>query len=146
MRTDKVRERQSSRCLQKTILIADDDPAILAMVTKLLTDSHYYVLSSTNSAEVLQQSRSYKQDIHLLLSDFEMPEMSGIELATAISIDRPQMKILLMSGLDRGMLALKDKWHFVAKPFIPSQLRTLIGRIISPDPDHLISHCKCLTS
>jgi len=64
-----------------------------------------------------------------------MPEMSGVELATAITIDRPKIKVLLMSAFPAGMLVLNEGWHFPAKPFIHSQLRALISGLVFPDQD-----------
>jgi DNA-binding NtrC family response regulator len=62
-----------------------------------------------------------------------MPQMTGIELATAMTAERPELKVLLMSGFDGGMLVLNEGWHFLPKPFIPSQLRALISGLASPD-------------
>ncbi len=45
------------------------------------------------------------------------------------------MQVLLMSGLPEGMLILNEGWHFVAKPFIPSQLRALVVGLVSPDSE-----------
>jgi two-component system, cell cycle sensor histidine kinase and response regulator CckA len=118
---------------QKTILVVDDNATILRFVSKLLVDCNYNVLTAASGKEALQQSRDYECEIHLLLSDFEMPGMSGIGLATEISLERPQIKVLLMSGFTGGMLVLNEGWHFLAKPFIPSQLRALISGLISPD-------------
>ena len=39
-----------------------------------------------------------------------------------MSVDRPQLKVLMMSGFTAGMLVLNEGWHFLTKPFIPSQL------------------------
>jgi CheY-like chemotaxis protein len=70
---------------QKVILVVDDDPGILKFVSGLLTDSNYHVLIASGGAEALEQSKKYKGDIHLLLSDFQMPTMTGVDLATEIS-------------------------------------------------------------
>jgi DNA-binding NtrC family response regulator len=117
----------------KTILVVDDDAAILRFVSELLVQSKYHVLTASSGKEALEQSRDCKGDIHLLLSDFEMPEMTGIGLATAITGERPRIKVLLMSGFTGGMLVLNEGWHFLSKPFIPSQLRALIRGLISAD-------------
>jgi two-component system, cell cycle sensor histidine kinase and response regulator CckA len=119
--------------VQKTILVVDDDAIILRFVSELLVEYKYSVLTARSGKEALELSRSCKSEIHLLLSDFEMPVMTGIGLATAISVERPQIKVLLMSGFTGGMLVLNEGWHFLAKPFIPSQLRALIRGLISPD-------------
>jgi DNA-binding NtrC family response regulator len=112
----------------------DDDAGVLRCVPAILADINYHVLTARSSAEALRQSREYKRDIHLLLSDFQMPGMSGIELGTQLTRERRQLKVLLMSGFPRRMLALKDGWHFLAKPFVVSQLRALVtGLVSSPD-------------
>lgn len=118
---------------QRAILVVDDDPATLNFVSELLLDAGYHVLTASSGAAALQQSQHYEGEIHLLLSDFQMPAMSGIELATRMGVDRPQLKVLLMSGFTSGMLVLNEGWHFLAKPFIPSQLRALILGLIPPD-------------
>ena len=62
-----------------------------------------------------------------------MPGMSGIELGTQLTLERRQLKVLLMSGFPEGMLVLNEGWHFLAKPFIVSQLRALVAGLVSPD-------------
>jgi len=57
--------------------------------------------------------------------------MDGIELATQIAVQRPEIKVLLMSGLTDGMIALSEGWHFLAKPLIPSQLLATIAGLLS---------------
>jgi len=62
-----------------------------------------------------------------------MPGMTGIDLATQITVQRPQIKVLMMSGFPGGMLVLNEGWHFLPKPFIASQLRALVVGLISAD-------------
>jgi two-component system, cell cycle sensor histidine kinase and response regulator CckA len=119
--------------IKKTILVVDDDPNVLTLVSGLLVDSEYNILTASTSAGALQQSREFKGEINLLLSDFQMPGMSGVDLATAMTLDRPQLKVLLMSGFPTGMLVLNEGWHFLQKPFIASQLRALVVGLVSPD-------------
>lgn len=118
---------------QKTILVVDDDPIIMKLVSDILSKSSYNVLTAVNGQAALKKSKSHKGVIDLLLSDFQMPGLSGVELATQMIHARPKLKVLLMSGFPEGMLVLNEGWHFLAKPFVPSQLRTLISGLISPD-------------
>ena len=120
---------QSSR----TILIVDDDADVLGCVVNVLVELEYHILTAGNGAEALKRSRAYEDEIHLLLSDFQMPGMSGVELATAMTAERPKIKVLLMSGFTAGMLVLNEGWHFLAKPFVASQLRALVTGMVSPD-------------
>jgi DNA-binding response OmpR family regulator len=61
-----------------------------------------------------------------------MKGMNGTELATKIAIQRPDTKIVIMSGLPQEILGFNREWHFLAKPFMPSELRNLITNLISP--------------
>ena len=115
---------------QKTVLIVDDDAVTLSFVAGTLADK-YHVLTAT-SGEALEQSNGFKTEIHLLLSDFQMKGITGIDLANQLTAQRPNIKVLLMSGYSGGMLVLNEGWHFLPKPFIPSQLRTLVAGLISP--------------
>jgi CheY-like chemotaxis protein len=110
----------------------DDDATNLNVVAECLS-VNYDVLTATSAEQALQQSKDFKDEIHLLLSDLQMPGMTGIDLATQITVQRPQLKSLLMSGFSGGMLVLNEGWHFLPTPFIPSQLRTLVAGLISPD-------------
>jgi CheY-like chemotaxis protein len=121
--------------VQKTVLVVDDDPATLKFISELLANGSYNVLTAENGLDAIQQSKDFTSDIHLLLSDFQMAGLSGIDVATAITIQRPNIKVLLMSGFAAGMLVLNEGWHFLAKPFIPSQLRGLIMGLVSPDKE-----------
>jgi DNA-binding response OmpR family regulator len=70
----------------------------------------------------------------LLLSDVEMPGMTGIELAIQLNQERPDTKILLISGLATGMLVLNNGWSFLPKPFMPEMLRDRIRDFLSEQP------------
>jgi two-component system cell cycle sensor histidine kinase/response regulator CckA len=120
---------------QKTILVVDDDTMVLRTVSDFLTGTQYNIITATSGAEALQRSRDYNGKIHVLLSDLQMPEMSGVALATELSAERPQLKVLLMSGFLEGVLKLNEGWRFMAKPFIPSQLRELVAGLSSADSE-----------
>ena len=118
---------------QKTILVVDDDPATLELVSEMFLGGNYEILTASTGESAIQLARGYKGEIQLLLSDFQMPEMSGIELATKLTHERPQLKVLMMSAFTEGMLVLNEGWHFLPKPFIPSQLRALVLGLVFPD-------------
>lgn len=117
---------------KRTVLVVDDDAALLKSVSGYLSGD-YNVLSANSSKEALQKSKDCKSEIHLLLSDFQMDGMTGIELATQLTKERPDVKVLLMSGYPAGMLILNEGWHFLPKPFISSQLLALVVGLVSPD-------------
>jgi CheY-like chemotaxis protein len=117
---------------KKSILVVDDDPALLNSVRGFLGND-YDVLSASSGLDALQQAKEFQSEIHLLLSDFQMEGMTGIELATQLTAARPGIKVLLMSGYPAGMLILNEGWHFLPKPFVASQLLALVVGLVSPD-------------
>jgi CheY-like chemotaxis protein len=118
---------------QKTILVVDDDKTILRFVSNLLRQGGHNVLAAVDGDSALELAALHEGEIHLLLSDFEMPQMSGIELATKLSSLRPTIKVLMMSGFEGGTLLLNEGWHFLPKPFFASQLRSIVRSLLSPD-------------
>ncbi len=119
---------------RKTLLIVDDDPKTLSVISGLFTHGEYHVLTASSGAKGLEQSREFKGPIDLLLSDFQMPGgMSGVDLATAMTIDRPELKVLLMSDFAGGTLILNEGWHYLEKPFVSAQLRALVVGLVFPD-------------
>jgi len=126
----------------KTILFADDDGQLQAFVAALLIRCGYNVILASGGREALEKARAHEGMIHLLLSDIEMPGMTGIELAIQINLERPLTKILLISGLDTGILVLNNGWQFLPKPFMADMLRDRIRDFLIEQPsikEHLAS-------
>jgi hypothetical protein len=63
-----------------------------------------------------------------------------VDLATAMTLERPQLKALPTCGFPEGMLVLNEGWHFLAKPFIASQLRALVAGLVFPQSKSKFSH------
>lgn len=80
-----------------TILVVDDEPAVLEIVAEFLEDIGYRVRRATTGADALEQLRA-DPAIALMLTDISMPVMSGTELAGRAAISHPGLKIVLMSG------------------------------------------------
>jgi two-component system cell cycle sensor histidine kinase/response regulator CckA len=118
----------------KTILFAEDDEAIRKFVQLLLAKCGYKTIVATNGKDALEKAQQFDGPIHLLLSDIEMPEMTGIELAIQMNRERPDTRILLISGLDSGMLLLNNGWQFLPKPFMADMLRDRVRDFLSEEP------------
>lgn len=134
--SDKVPASNSN----KTILFADDDGQLQKFVASLLHKLGYKVLVASNGKDALQKARDFDGTIHLLLSDVEMPGMTGIELAIQLNQERPETKILLISGLDAGVLILNNGWSFLPKPFVSDMLRDRIRDFLNEQPP-IEEHC-----
>jgi two-component system cell cycle sensor histidine kinase/response regulator CckA len=119
---------------QLTIILAEDDGPLRKFVSAVLTKGGYNLIIAGDGKEALQKARDFDGIIHLLLSDVEMPGMTGIELAIQLNQERPDTKILMISGLDSGMLVLNNGWQFLPKPFMADMLRDRIRDFLSELP------------
>lgn len=107
----------------KTILLAEDEQPVRTFVLGMLQKNGYSVIVAIDGRDALNKSREFEGIIHLLLSDVQMPNMTGIELATQLQIDRPNIRVLLMFGMAAGMLLLNEGWQFLPKPFMCNMLK-----------------------
>jgi len=114
----------------KTILLAEDERPARTFVLAMLQKAGYNVIVAVDGRDGLDKSRQFKDTINMLLSDVQMPNMTGIELATQLQIDRPDIRVLLMSGMPSGMLLLNDGWQFLPKPFMSDLLRERIRHLL----------------
>jgi DNA-binding response OmpR family regulator len=117
-----------------TVLFADDDGQLQKFVVALLDRCGYKVIVARDGKEALKKAREFGGIIHLLLSDVDMPGMTGIELAIQLNQERPDTKILLICGLPTGMLVLNNGWSFLPKPFMPEMLRDRIRDFLNEQP------------
>lgn len=116
---------------ERTILFADDDGQFQEFVAALLHKCGYKVIVASDGREALQKAHEFDGVIHLLLSDVEMLGMTGVELAIQLNKERPDTKILLISGLASGLLVLNNGWSFLPKPFVGDMLRDRIRDFLS---------------
>ena len=81
-----------------TILVVDDEPAILNLVKLILEAAGYPVLAACNSQEALSLFKDSRHSIDLLLTDISMPDTSGLELAGQASKTVPHLPVMFMTG------------------------------------------------
>jgi two-component system, cell cycle sensor histidine kinase and response regulator CckA len=105
----------------ETILLVEDEELLRKVVTEFLTHIGYHVLSASNSRDAMSIARNHKGTIHLLITDVIMPETSGPELARSLCAERPDLKVIYISGFDDGSLApegvLEPGTVLLTKPF-----------------------------
>jgi DNA-binding NtrC family response regulator len=117
--------------MRETILVVDDNPTVLGVVVELLKMANFRVLSADNAASALKVAEATDDTIHLLLSDVDMPKMSGPDLGQALKKVRPEMHVMLMSGGNNGnLLVLNYGWAFIQKPFVPAKLVQMINDVL----------------
>jgi two-component system cell cycle sensor histidine kinase/response regulator CckA len=123
----------------QTILIVEDDAALLQVTHRSLEEVGYKILAARSPAEAIQISESYVGHIHLMVTDVIMPGMSGDHLATRLSALRPAMKVLYVSGYTDDAIVhhgvLESGLAFLQKPFSPKTLARKVREVLAlPSP------------
>jgi len=121
----------------ETILVVDDEHAIVDLAYEILTNQGYRVLTANDGMEAL--SILEKQHVDLLVSDVIMPKMDGCELATRVRACYPRTKIQLVSGFsdDRHSNLPNDDLHknMLNKPYSSKTLLTRIRQLLDSEND-----------
>jgi nitrogen-specific signal transduction histidine kinase/CheY-like chemotaxis protein len=119
-KTEELRPKTSARG-SETILLVEDEQAILKMTTKLLEKMGYSVISASTPGEAIRLAKEHPGRIDLLMTDVVMPEMNGRDLARNLLSIYPDIKRLFMSGYTANVIAhhgvLDEGVHFIQKPF-----------------------------
>ena len=122
----------------ETVLLVEDEPAILELTTEMLARLGYAVLNAGSPEEALRLAREHAGEIHLLLTDVVMPQMNGQDLVTQLVALRPRVRRLFMSGYTADVIAergvLEADVHFIQKPFTKYTLATKIRQVLDADP------------
>ena len=119
----------------ETILFVEDLDSLRTVIADSLEQLGYKVLTANSGEDALTLSARYNGEIHLLLTDVIMPQMKGPELAEKLRAQRPQMKVIYVSGYAEGVLAphgvLAPGTVLLYKPFsikmLSLKLREVLG-------------------
>jgi len=118
----------------ETILLVEDESAILDIERLMLESLGYHVLTASAPQEALLTAREKSGGIQLLITDVIMPEMNGRELAKNLTFSCPGIKILFMSGYSGDIIAhhgvLDDGMHFIQKPFSIQGLAAKVREVL----------------
>jgi two-component system cell cycle sensor histidine kinase/response regulator CckA len=118
----------------ETVLVVDDEEALLRIAARALQEVGYTVLTAANGEEALVKSAQHAGDIQVLLTDVVMPRMSGSALAQELSKKRPTVKVVYMSGYADGTIihhgVVDPGTHLLAKPFTSTDLTRKIREVL----------------
>jgi two-component system, cell cycle sensor histidine kinase and response regulator CckA len=111
----------------ETILLTEDDPHVRRMCRRILDSGGYRVLHAMDGVEARKLWEKHGEEMNLLVTDLVMPGgASGHQLAEQLREDRPQLKVIYISGYSREIagrdLELRPGENFLSKPFTPSEL------------------------
>jgi PAS domain S-box-containing protein len=122
--------------LGETVLLVEDEPAILNLGKTMLKKMGLNVLAAGSPGDAIQIAKDHIGKIELLISDVIMPKMNGRDLASRIAVMFPDIKCLFMSGYTADVIAhrgvLDEGVNFLQKPFslqdLSAKVRELLQR------------------
>lgn len=121
----------------ETVLLVEDEPAVLNMTKTILENLGYNVLATLNPVEAITLAENHCETIDLLLTDVVMPQMNGRELAEMLQEKHPHLKIIFMSGYTANVLAphgvLESGLNFIQKPFSINDLSVKVREVLEKD-------------
>ena len=117
------------------ILVAEDEVMIRNIIRHVLEAEGHEVMAAADGEEALQISRHYSGAIDLLITDVAMPRLDGLSLVRQILAERPNLRILVMSGRPSDELReLSIDFPFLRKPFLPAAFRQKVREVLSDSP------------
>jgi CheY-like chemotaxis protein len=123
-----------SATTQGVVLLVEDQSEVRKVVRRVLQLQGFTVLEASEGREALQLSNDRSGPIDLLVTDVIMPHMSGRELADQLTVLRPTMKVLFLSGYtDDAMIrhgVLEGDRAFLQKPFTPEALAEKVREVL----------------
>jgi PAS domain S-box-containing protein len=131
-----AREPRQRESALETVLVVEDEQSVRDLTVKMLEKLGYRILTAASGAEAIEISCTHAGPIALLLTDVVMPNMSGRQLADALRPQRPDMKVLFLSGYTEDTIVnhgvLDPNVQFLPKPFsrevLARKMREVLGK------------------
>ena len=121
----------------ETILLVEDESSVLNLTKLMLERLGYTVIAASMPTDAIRLAENWKGEIHLLLVDVVMPEMTGRALAERLDPLRPKLKRLYMSGYTANVIAhrgvLDEGVQFIQKPFSTRDLAAKIREVLESE-------------
>ena len=121
----------------ETVLLVEDEEAVREVKRRILARGGYSVLEARDGNEALRVASRHQGPIHLLVTDVVMPGMSGPQLAELLARERPELRVLFVSGYADEAIT---HWGvpqagsaFLQKPFNPVRLARNVREVLDRD-------------
>jgi len=119
---------------KETILLVEDDEIVRKLCNVTLSKYGYKIIETKSGEEAIDKLKKIGEPVDLIITDIVMPEMSGWELVTKLSIRRPKLKVLYMSGYAEDVISphmiLDENTPFLEKPFTPYELLKKVREVL----------------
>ncbi|MGH7603490.1 MAG: response regulator [Gemmatimonadaceae bacterium] len=115
-----------------TVLLVDDEESVRAIVVKILRRAKYSVIEAENGDAALKAAAAHDGKIDIVVTDMYMPGMRGPELVQALSLARPGIRALFMSGYSDQdpRTSLPEGANFLHKPFSGQSLTSAVEAVL----------------
>ncbi|MEO1170992.1 MAG: ATP-binding protein, partial [Myxococcota bacterium] len=121
----------------EVVLVAEDNPQVRRITTRILERQGYAVFSAADGEEALQRAEELNGRIDLLLTDVVMPIMSGRVLAEKLTNSIDDLRVLFMSGYAENQIVQKGEIPegiaLINKPFTPQELASKVRDVLDAD-------------
>ena len=118
----------------ETVLIVEDENAVLDLMMKVLQQHGYQVLLASSSEDALNMVNDHKEPIDILLTDVVLPGMNGRELAEKMTQLKPEINVIYMSGYTNQVIGnqgiLDESTDYIQKPFSPFFLLKKVREVL----------------
>jgi CheY-like chemotaxis protein len=122
----------------RVVLVVEDEEAVRKVIVKCMSRLGWKTIEAVDGEEAVRAHRDHVGKIDLLLSDYLMPKVNGLDAARQIRSRSPKLPVILMSGFTNE--ATVDSFraegfdHFLKKPFQLQDLRDMLQVASAPDP------------
>jgi len=118
----------------QTVLVVDDEPEVRKLVSAMVTQLGYNVLTADSGEHALTLYKHHKDPIELLITDVVAPGMSGPMLADKLTALQPDLKVLYISGYDNTHVVQKyvveKGHHLLTKPFTVEEMQNKMRQML----------------
>ncbi|MBE2285642.1 MAG: PAS domain-containing protein [Prosthecobacter sp.] len=121
----------------ETILLVDDEEAVIAITREMLETFGYRVLTASDGAEAVTTYTARQKEIAVVLTDMMMPVMNGASTIQVLLSINPKARVVAASGLNVEKMVAQAKHagvrHFIPKPYTAETLLTLLHQVLQED-------------
>jgi two-component system cell cycle sensor histidine kinase/response regulator CckA len=131
---DHVGDQEPAKRGTETVLVVEDEPALLRLTKRSLETLGYTVLAASRPDEAIALATAHAGPVHMLVTDVVLPGMNGRSLAERLSANMPNLKCLFVSGYPDGAMGqsgeLDEDLNFLQKPFTPKALADKVRQVL----------------
>jgi two-component system cell cycle sensor histidine kinase/response regulator CckA len=115
--------------MQRNCLIADDEKLVRSYLKAVLQSCGFNVIEAEDGVRALEVVKALKTELHLLISDIQMPNMDGVTLVSFVRAELPELPVIFITGYSEYVC--DGEIELIQKPFVPQTILTAITRVLA---------------